>query len=65
MNKRFHVFTLLLGNLLTVGAIFFYAPVQIAFSTYALVIILLSILFITIFYLWSDTSQTMKKPFSE
>ncbi len=37
MNKRFHLLLLIMGNLLTLGAIFIYAvqsQVQVVFSTY-------------------------------
>lgn len=57
MNKRFHLLLLIMGNLLTLGAIFIYAmqsQVQVAFSTYGLVMGLLSTLLIIIFYLWGD-----------
>ncbi|WP_339258645.1 hypothetical protein [Lysinibacillus sp. FSL K6-3209] len=57
MNKGFHLLLLIMGNLLTLGAIFIYAvqsQVQVAFSTYGLVMGLLSTLLIIIFYLWGD-----------
>lgn len=40
MNKRFHLISIVTGNLLTIGAIFIYAmqsQVGVALSTYALV----------------------------
>ena len=57
MNKRFHFVSLITGNLLTLGAIFIYAiqsQVDVALSTYALVMGFLSTLLIIFFYLWRD-----------
>ncbi|MFJ7666152.1 hypothetical protein ACIQXI_03550 [Lysinibacillus sp. NPDC097195] len=57
MNRRFQLFLLIMGNLIILGAIFIYAlqsQVQVAFSTYGLVMGLLSTLLIIIFYLWGD-----------
>ncbi|MEK5332422.1 MULTISPECIES: hypothetical protein [unclassified Lysinibacillus] len=60
MNRRFHLLLLIMGNLLILGAIFIYAlqsQVQVAFSTYGLVMGLLSTLLIIIFYLWGDEER--------
>jgi len=60
MNRRFHLLLLIMGNLLILGAIFIYAlqsQVQVAFSTYGLVMGLLSTLLIFIFYLWGDVEH--------
>ncbi|MFJ7646595.1 hypothetical protein ACIQ1H_03550 [Lysinibacillus sp. NPDC097279] len=60
MNRHFHLLILLMGNLLILGAIFIYAlqsQVQVAFSTYGLVMGLLSMLLIFIFYLWGDVEH--------
>lgn len=57
MNRRFQLFLLIMGNLIILGAIFIYAlqsQVQVAFSTYGLVMGILSTLLIIIFYLWGD-----------
>ncbi|MEK5232398.1 hypothetical protein MHB42_11575 [Lysinibacillus sp. FSL K6-0232] len=60
MNRRFHLISLIIGNLLIIGAIFIYAvqsQVQVAISTYALVISFLSTLLIIFFYVWGDDKQ--------
>lgn len=60
MNRRFHLLLLIMGNLLILGAIFIYtlqSQVQVAFSTYGLVMGLLSTLLIIIFYLWGDVER--------
>ena len=68
MNKRFHLLLLIMGNLLTLGAIFIYAvqsQVQVAFSTYGLVMGVLSTLLIIIFYLWGDAEPHLWVPVTQ
>jgi len=60
MNRRFQLFLLIMGNLIILGAIFIYAlqsQAEVAFSTYGLVMGLLSTLLIIICYLWGDEEQ--------
>ena len=60
MNRRFHLLLLVMGNLLTLGAIFIYAvqsQVQVALSTYALVMGFLSMLLLIVFYLWGESES--------
>ncbi|KOY83239.1 hypothetical protein MHB44_13500 [Lysinibacillus sp. FSL H8-0500] len=60
MTRRFHLIALIIGNLCIIGAIFIYAlqsQVQIALSTYALVIGCLSALLLIFFYIWGDENQ--------
>lgn len=66
MNKRFHFVSLIIGNLLTLGAIFIYAmqsQVDVAISTYALVMGFLSTLLLIFFYLWGDEKQQISNRF--
>lgn len=66
MNRRFHFVSLIMGNLLTLGAIFIYAmqsQVDVAFSTYALVMGFLSTLLLIFFYLWGDEKQQISNRF--
>ncbi|KMY31599.1 hypothetical protein ACZ11_05090 [Lysinibacillus xylanilyticus] len=68
MNRRFHFVTLIIGNLLTLGAIFIYAmqsQVDVALSTYALVMGFLSALLLIFFYLWGDEKQQISNHFSK
>ncbi|GAB0170875.1 hypothetical protein LSPCS325_43120 [Lysinibacillus sp. CTST325] len=68
MNRRFHFVSLIIGNLLTLGAIFIYAmqsQVDVALSTYALVMGFLSILLLIFFYLWGDEKQQISNRFSK
>ncbi|MGE7093079.1 hypothetical protein ACQKII_16810 [Lysinibacillus sp. NPDC048646] len=66
MNRHFHLLTLIMGNLLTLGAIFVYAiqsQIQVALSTYGLVMGFLSTLLIFIFYLWGDDKPHVSNRF--
>ncbi|MFJ7732203.1 hypothetical protein ACIQXF_09960 [Lysinibacillus sp. NPDC097231] len=68
MNRRFHFLSLIIGNLLTLGAIFIYAmqsQVDVALSTYALVMGFLSTLLIFFFYLWGDEKSQISNRFSK
>jgi len=66
MNRRFHFVSLIIGNLLTLGAIFIYAmqsQVDVALSTYALVMGFLSTLLLIFFYLWGDEKHQISNRF--
>ncbi|MGG2106196.1 hypothetical protein [Lysinibacillus pakistanensis] len=68
MNRRFHVVSLFIGNLLTLGAIFIYAiqsQVNVALSTYALVMAFLSALLMIFFYVWGDEKKQISNRFSK
>ncbi|MGE7110452.1 hypothetical protein [Lysinibacillus sp. NPDC047702] len=68
MNRRFHVVSLIIGNLLILGAIFIYAMqshVDVALSTYALVMGFLSTLLLIFFYLWGDEKSQVSNRFSK
>ncbi|KOS62570.1 hypothetical protein FJQ98_17845 [Lysinibacillus agricola] len=68
MNRRFHFVSLIIGNLLTLGAIFIYAmqsQVDVALSTYALVMGFFSTLLLIFFYLWGDEKQQISNRFSK
>ncbi|MGY4796348.1 hypothetical protein MHB40_15790 [Lysinibacillus sp. FSL K6-0057] len=66
MNKRFHFISIVTGNLLTIGAIFIYAlqsQVDVALSTYALVMGFLSTLLVVFFYIWGEEKQQVSNRF--
>ncbi|MFJ6266273.1 hypothetical protein [Lysinibacillus xylanilyticus] len=68
MNRRFHFVSLIIGNLLILGAIFIYAmqsQVDVALSTYALVMGFLSAFLLIFFYLWGDKKQQISNHFSK
>ncbi|MFF2175564.1 hypothetical protein ACFVT8_03725 [Lysinibacillus sp. NPDC058147] len=68
MNRRFHFVSLIIGNLLILGAIFIYAmqsQVDVELSTYALVMGFLSVLLLIFFYLWGDEKQQISNRFSK
>lgn len=66
MNKRFHLVSIVTGNLLTIGAIFIYAmqsQVGVALSTYALVMGFFSTLLVVFFYIWGEEKQQVSNRF--
>lgn len=66
MNKRFHLVSIVTGNLLTIGAIFIYAmqsQVGVALSTYALVMGFFSTLLVVFFYIWGEQKQQVSNRF--
>ena len=68
MSKFASFLSLVIGNLLTLGAIFIYATqsqTKVELGTYGLVMGLFSTLLITVFYVWSDTKDPMLNRFSE
>lgn len=68
MSKFTNFLSLVIGNLLTLGAIFVYAvqsQTKVELGTYGLVMVLFSTLLITVFYVWSDTKKTMIHRFLE
>lgn len=67
MSKFASFLSLVIGNLLTLGAIFIYATqsqTKVELGTYGLVMGLFSTLLITVFYVWSDTNPMLNR-FSE
>lgn len=68
MSKFTNFLLLVVGNLVTLGAIFVYATqsqTKVELGTYGLVMGLFSTLLITVFYVWSDTKDPMLNHFSE
>lgn len=66
MNKRFHLVSIVTGNLLTIGTIFIYAmqsQVGVALSTYALVMGFFSTLLVIFFYIWGEEKQQVSNRF--
>ncbi|MGE8035701.1 hypothetical protein [Lysinibacillus sp. NPDC093692] len=66
MNRRLHFVSIIIGNLLTLGVIFIYAmqsQVDVALSTYALVMGFLSTSLLIFFYLWGDEKQQISNRF--
>lgn len=66
MNKRFHLVSIVTGNLLTIGTIFIYAmqsQVGVALSTYALVMGFFSTLLVVFFYIWGEEKQQVSNRF--
>lgn len=66
MNKRFHLVSIVTGNLLTIGAIFIYAmqsQVGVTLSTYALVMGFFSTLLVVFFYIWGEEKQQVSNRF--
>lgn len=66
MNKRFHLVSIVTGNLLTIGAIFIYAmqsQVGVALSTYALVMGFFSTLLVVFFYIWGEEKHQVSNRF--
>lgn len=62
MNKFTNFLSLVLGNCLTLGAIFVYATqsqTKVELGTYCLVMGLFSTLLIMVFYVWSDPEEPM------
>lgn len=68
MGKFTNFLLLVVGNLVTLGAIFVYATqsqTKVELGTYGLVMGLFSTLLITVFYVWSDTKDPMFNRFPE
>lgn len=66
MNKRFHLISIVTGNFLTIGAIFIYAmqsQMEVALSTYALVMGFFSTLLVVFFYIWGEEKQQVSNRF--